>query len=124
VSGRPPLTDDFLREVARIYQENVGERRPVKAVADHYGAPYQTASKWATKARGRGFLSATSNGRMSGQPERAKHRQIRAAALREAADAYDAHRCEAQAIPGMVLPCDCTRDPAAWLRQRADEIGD
>jgi hypothetical protein len=67
----------------------------VQAVAEHFDAPYQTASKWAARARRRGFLTPTSNGRASGEPERAKYRQIRATALRQAADfVRDAHFCD------------------------------
>lgn len=117
------LTDDFLREVAATYEQNVSHNRPVVAVAERYGIPYNTATGWAAKARRRGFLAPTSMGRASGEPERAEYRAVRAAALRDAADALHNHRCEVQGIPGLVMPCDCTSDPVAWLRERADEIG-
>lgn len=49
--------------------------------------------------------------------------EIEAAALRAAADAYEAHRCEQTGdAPGLILPCDHRRDPAGWLRNRADDI--
>lgn len=50
--------------------------------------------------------------------------EVEAAALRAAADAYETHRCEQTGTtPGLILPCDHRRDPAAWLRTRADDIG-
>jgi hypothetical protein len=46
-----------------------------------------------------------------------------ATALREAADAYDAHGCEESgAAAGLRLPCEHTLNTAGWLRERADEI--
>jgi hypothetical protein len=54
--------------------------------------------------------------------EQAQHdNQVRAAALREAADALDTHRCtQTGTNPGLILPCD--HRPADLLRSRADEI--
>lgn len=47
--------------------------------------------------------------------------QVRANALRQAADALEAHRCaQTGTTPGVKLPCD--HRPADLLRARADEI--
>lgn len=46
----------------------------------------------------------------------------RAAALRAAADAYDAHHCPDSGSKGLRLPCEHTLHPAEWLRARADAI--
>lgn len=46
----------------------------------------------------------------------------RADAVRGAADAYDAHRCNQSGPPGFRLPCEHTLNTADWLRARADAI--
>lgn len=54
---RVRLTDDFLRNVARIYAvaENSG-LPPTREVANHFRAPHSTAAKWVGSARRKEFL--------------------------------------------------------------------
>lgn len=54
---RNRITDDFLREVARVYSvaENMG-LPPTREVATHYKAPHSTAAKWVATARRKKFL--------------------------------------------------------------------
>ncbi len=68
--GRPPLSDDFLREVARVYSAAwQAGGTPTKAVQEQLGpTQYGTAARWVMKARVRGFLGATSPGKSGGVP--------------------------------------------------------
>ncbi len=54
---RVKLTDDFLKDVARIYltAESIDEP-PTREVANHFKAPHSTAAKWVATARRRRFL--------------------------------------------------------------------
>jgi hypothetical protein len=115
------LTDDFLRAVAGEYNKHVATGSPAVQIATDRGAPVRTVHRWVMEARRRGFLVPTRQGRLSGAPESAERRALRAAAYREAADALDAHRCaQTGTTPGVKFPCD--HRPADLLRARADEI--
>lgn len=54
---RHRLTDDFLKEVARVYTmaNNAGEA-PTREVANHFKKPHSTAAKWVANARKKNFL--------------------------------------------------------------------
>lgn len=53
--ARRRVTDDVLREVARIYRENVN-RKPTSAVARHTERSHRTAALYVKQAREAGFL--------------------------------------------------------------------
>lgn len=55
------ITDDFLRQVAKVYRENFA-RAPLKAVAKHFGVKDRMASVYVGKARQKGFLPPTKQG--------------------------------------------------------------
>lgn len=63
--ARRHVTDDVLREVARIYRENIGAN-PTTAVAQHTGRSHRTAALYVQRAREKGFLGA-SVGRRAGE---------------------------------------------------------
>lgn len=54
---RVRITDDHLREVARVYRvaENMG-MPPTREVANHFKTPHSTAAKWVATARRKKFL--------------------------------------------------------------------
>jgi hypothetical protein len=61
---RNTVTDDFLRDVARIYRASA-DSAPVEAVKDAYGpVGHSTAARWVKLARDRGFLPKTSRGKV------------------------------------------------------------
>lgn len=112
------LTDDFLRAVAGEYNKHVATGSPAVQIATDRGAPVRTVHRWVMEARRRGFLVPTRQGRLSGAPESAERRALRAAVFREAADLID--NDDTCGCGG----CDsCTaRKDADRLRARADEI--
>jgi hypothetical protein len=61
---RNTVTDDFLRDVARVYRANA-DSAPVDAVRDTFGPiAYSTAARYVKLARDRGFLPQTSAGKV------------------------------------------------------------
>lgn len=54
---RNRITDDFLRDVARVYSsaDKIG-LPPTREVASHFHAPHSTAAKWVATARKKGIL--------------------------------------------------------------------
>lgn len=64
--GRRRVTDDLLRDVARIYRENV-DSNPTAAVADHTGRRHRTAALYVQQAREAGFLGASIPGKAGEQ---------------------------------------------------------
>jgi transposase len=56
------LDDEHLGEVARIYRESVYLGQPVESVAEYFGVPRPTASRWVAKARDRRLLEPPSKG--------------------------------------------------------------
>jgi hypothetical protein len=59
-----PITDDNLREVARIYREAVKrDDPPTKTVGDTMHTARSTAARWVTAARERGFLGPALRGK-------------------------------------------------------------
>ncbi|MFG3492969.1 hypothetical protein [Streptomyces sp. NPDC047972] len=54
---RVRITDDFLRQVAKVYRiaENSGAP-PTREVANHFKAPHSTAAKWVASARRKKML--------------------------------------------------------------------
>jgi hypothetical protein len=62
---RTSVTDEFLREVARVYRANA-DSAPVEAVRKVLGpAAYSTAVRWVKLARQRNLLPPTSPGRIT-----------------------------------------------------------
>jgi hypothetical protein len=62
---RNTVTDDFLRDVARVYRANA-DSAPVAAVRDAFGPiAYSTAARYVKLARDRGFLPQTSAGKVT-----------------------------------------------------------
>jgi len=59
--ARRRVTDDMLREVARVYREN--PYSPTSAVADTFDRAHRTAALYVHQARERGFLGPTSQGK-------------------------------------------------------------
>ena len=56
-SKRERISQDLLRDVARVYREAHAEgRRPTQAVATHFDKPRSTAGRWVGLARQAGFL--------------------------------------------------------------------
>jgi transposase len=49
------ITDEHLREVARIYSNDT-TGAPTKAVADHFNTSRQNAGKWVKAAREQGLM--------------------------------------------------------------------
>lgn len=62
--GRPPLSTEQLREVAKIYLS--APSKPTKAVQDHFDFDYEKAARWVRIARQRGLIAPTSKGKPSG----------------------------------------------------------
>ena len=61
---RNTVTDDFLRDVARVYRANA-DSAPVEAVRETYGpVGYSTAARYVKLARDRGFLPPTTAGKV------------------------------------------------------------
>jgi hypothetical protein len=51
-----PMTDSFLREVARVYRDALEQPAPMQSTAERLHASYRTASRWVKLARDRGFI--------------------------------------------------------------------
>lgn len=115
------ITDDFLREIAKRYEEHLGTRKPNAVLASLYGVSYGTAARWSGVARQRGFLAPTRKGKASGEPEPAKHRAVRAAELRQAIEIAheEGHRLEAEVGIEAAQGARCV---ARLLRRRAEEM--
>jgi hypothetical protein len=59
------LTDEYLAEVARVYRDNIATGKPSKAVAEHFRYRSEaSARRVVSKARSRGLLGPTSQGRV------------------------------------------------------------
>jgi hypothetical protein len=55
------ITDDFLKQVAKVYRENI-RRAPTKAVAKQFGVKDRMASSYVDRSRRKGFLPPTKQG--------------------------------------------------------------
>ena len=67
--GRQPLSDDLIRDVALRYLTETGPGKPrgaVQRLAEHYGKPAQTISRWVMRARADGWLGPAVPGREGG----------------------------------------------------------
>lgn len=93
-SGRAPLTDAHIRDVAETYLRETGPGKPrgaLRRVAEHFGKPVPTASHWVQRARADGWLGPAVTGREGGEPgprllqARQDEEAIRAAAEQESA---------------------------------------
>jgi hypothetical protein len=61
---RNTISDDFLREVARVYRANA-DSAPVDEVKETFGpVGHSTAARWVKLARDRGFLPKTTRGKV------------------------------------------------------------
>ena len=61
---RNVLTDDFLKEVARVYRANA-DSAPIEAIREAWPSAHSTAARWVRLARDRGYLPPTTQGRAS-----------------------------------------------------------
>jgi hypothetical protein len=65
---RRKITAEHLEQVAVIYRRHAAiSKRPTEAVADAFGVPRDTASKWVRRARDAGLLGPTSKGKKGEQ---------------------------------------------------------
>lgn len=60
---RRKITDALLRDVARIYREQLESGQPTQEVAAAYGVSKAQAARYVRQARDRGFLGATTQGK-------------------------------------------------------------
>lgn len=70
-SGRAPLTQELLREVAVAYIEENGPGKPAGAmrrIAERFGKPEETMRNWVTRARRDGWLGPSVKGRAGAEP--------------------------------------------------------
>lgn len=56
------IDNEFLQQVAQVYRENIGHA-PTAAVAEAFSVGYRTAVTYVDKARGKGYLPPTKQGR-------------------------------------------------------------
>lgn len=61
---RNTVTDDFLRDVARVYRANA-DAAPIEAIREAWPSAHSTAARWVKLARDRGFLPPTTRGKVS-----------------------------------------------------------
>ncbi|HKF88489.1 MAG TPA: hypothetical protein VKB85_10500 [Propionibacteriaceae bacterium] len=61
---RNTVTDELLRDVARVYRANANST-PVEVVRETFGVAYGTAARYIRLARDRGFLPKTSPGKVT-----------------------------------------------------------
>lgn len=66
---RHRITDEFLQEVANVYQmaENMGTP-PTREVANHFKVPHSTAARWVGSARKKKKLPPAAQGGVPGEP--------------------------------------------------------
>jgi hypothetical protein len=57
-SRRQTITDELLREVAHVYEENI-DAAPTQAVADHFVISKSAADKRVKRARDAGYITST-----------------------------------------------------------------
>ena len=70
-SGRAPLTQELLRDVAVAYIEENAPGKPVgamKRIATRFGKPEETIRNWVTRARRDGWLGPSVKGRAGAAP--------------------------------------------------------
>ena len=70
-SGRAPLTEELIREVAEVYLRESAPGKPrgaLQRVAEHFDKPVPTASRWVQRARADGWLGPAIPGREGGEP--------------------------------------------------------
>lgn len=69
-SGRTPMTDDLLREVALAFIRETGPgkgRGATQRMMDHFGRPQGTVQTWIKRARKEGWLAPGPPGRMGAE---------------------------------------------------------
>lgn len=70
-SGRAPLTQELLRDVAVAYIEENAPGKPagaMKRIAERFGKPEETMRNWVTRARRDGWLGPSVKGRAGAEP--------------------------------------------------------
>lgn len=70
-SGRQPLSDELLRDVAEKYLRETAPGKPRGAItrlAEHFGKPKPMISRWVMRAREDGWLGSAVPGREGGEP--------------------------------------------------------
>jgi hypothetical protein len=63
-ASRQVITDEMLREVARVYRAHAN-RRPTQAVAQAFGVQHRTAAKYVRRARDLELLPETTAGKVT-----------------------------------------------------------
>jgi len=66
---RHAMTDELLREVAAIVNDEENSRAPTQAVKEHKHCSYRTAARWVAAARERGFLPRSERAPRDGRSE-------------------------------------------------------
>lgn len=51
-----PNREDFYKDVAAMYQEELPTRKPTQQIARAYDVPHSTAARWVRVARRLGYL--------------------------------------------------------------------
>lgn len=70
-SGRTPMTDELLKQVALAYIEEAGpgkDRRAIQRMAERFDRPEGTLRTWIARARKEGWLGPGSKGRIGAEP--------------------------------------------------------
>lgn len=69
--GRPPITDELLRELAEVYLAETAAGKPARSldrIAERFGRPTETIRTWLSRARKDGWLAPAVKGRAGGEP--------------------------------------------------------
>lgn len=70
-SGRTPMTDELLRQVALAFLEETGpgkDKRAIRRMAERFDRPEGTLRTWIARARKEGWLGPGSKGRIGAEP--------------------------------------------------------
>lgn len=70
-SGRTPMTDELLRQVALAFIEETGpgkDKRAIQRMAERFDRPEGTLRTWIARARKEGWLAPGSKGRIGADP--------------------------------------------------------
>lgn len=70
-SGRTPMTDELLRQVALAFIEETGpgkDKRAIQRMAERFDRPEGTLRTWIARARKEGWLAPGSKGRIGAEP--------------------------------------------------------
>ena len=70
-SGRAPLTEELIRDVAETYLRESAPGKPrgaLQRLSEHFDKPVPTISRWVQRARADGWLGPAIPGREGGEP--------------------------------------------------------